>query len=235
MRVAIVDDEPLARRRLERLLASHADVAIVASVGDAETAVATLPGCAPDLVLLDVRMPQRDGFDVAGALTHTSAEIVFVTAYDEYAVRAFAAGALDYLQKPVDAAQVERALERVRARRAAPRSTVDDRLPVRDGGRFVFVAVADLEAVTAAGNYVELRAHGHKYLLRATLASIEARLDAAHFVRIHRSVLLRIARIAAIEPLFRGEYLVTMVDGSTYTSARAHRATLRAALGLDPS
>lgn len=232
MRVAVVDDEPLARRRVERLLAAHADVEIVASVGDAEAAIAALPACAPDLVLLDVRLPRRDGFDVAAALADTGAEIVFVTAHDEYAVRAFAAGALDYLCKPVDDHQLARALERIRARRTA--AVRVDRLAVRDGGRFVFVPVAELDAVIAAGNYVELRAAGKVYTLRTTLAALTARLDPTAFVRIHRSVVVRVARIAAIEPLFRGEYLVTLADGATFTSARTCRAALRAALGLPP-
>ena len=229
MRVAIVDDEELARRRLERLLVAHADVTDVASLGDATAAATELPTLAPDLVLLDVRMPQLDGFDVAAALTATAAQVVFVTAHDEFAVRAFAAGALDYLTKPVDAAQLTRALDRARAR---PRAAPLDRLAVRDQGRFVFVPVADLDAIVAAGNYVELRAGGRTYSLRTTMAALAARLDPAAFVRVHRSVLLRVAAIASIEPLFRGEYLVTLRDGTTFTSARTQRAALRTALGL---
>lgn len=230
MRVAIVDDEALARGRLERLLAAHRDVAVVASFADAAEAAAGLAALAPDLVLLDVRMPQRDGFEVADAVAAAAPEIVFVTAYDEYACRAFAAGAVDYLLKPVDGERLARALDRVRARRRD--GALPDRFAVRDGSRFVFVAAADVDAAVAAGNYVELRAAGRTYTLRATLASVETRLDPAAFVRLHRSVLVRVARIAAIEPLFRGEYLVTLADGTTHTSARGQRAVLRRALGL---
>lgn len=229
MRVAVVDDEELARARLQRLLAAHADATLVGAWGDAAVAARALPPLAPDLVLLDVRMPQLDGFDVAAALAATDALVVFVTAYDEYAVRAFAAGAVDYLLKPVDAAALARTLDRVRGRRADARL---ERLAVRDGSRFVFVPVAELDALVAAGNYVELRARGRVYTLRATLASLEARLEPTAFVRVHRSVIVRVDRIAAIEPLFRGEYLVTMADGATFTSARTQRAALRAALGL---
>jgi two-component system, LytTR family, response regulator len=232
VRVAVVDDEELARQRLERLLRAHADVELVATLGDAEAAVRELPARTPDLVLLDIRMPQRDGLDVASALASTTAEIVFVTAYDEFAVRAFAAGALDYLQKPVDAAQLARALDRVRARARAARPPLLERLAVRDGGRFIFVSIAELDAVIAAGNYVELRVAGRGYQLRATLASLEARLDPAAFVRLHRSALVRVERIKAVEPLFKGEYLVTLADGTTLTSSRTQRAALRAALGL---
>ncbi|MEZ4402333.1 MAG: LytTR family DNA-binding domain-containing protein [Kofleriaceae bacterium] len=230
MRVVIVDDEALARQRLERLVAAHPDATVVASLGDAEAAVEAIAGLAPDLIFLDVRMPKRDGFDVADAVVATRAELVFVTAYDAYAVRAFAAGALDYLLKPVDAAQVGRALDRVRARSSG--AGWPERLAVRDGSRFVFVPVAELDAVVADGNYVELRAAGRRYSLRSTLGAVAARLDPARFVRLHRSVLVRTEQIAAIEPLFRGEYLVTLTDGSTFTSSRTQRAALRGALGL---
>lgn len=228
MRVAVVDDEELARRRLERLLAAHRDVELVASLGDANEAATRLPALAPELVLLDVRMPQRDGFDVAAALT--GAEVVFVTAYDEHACRAFDAGAIDYLLKPIDRERLDRALDRARAR--CRDRTPLDRFAVRDGNRFVFVPIAEVDAVLAAGNYVELRAGGRTFTLRATLASVEARLDPSAFVRLHRSVVVRTARIVAIEPLFRGEYLVTLADGTTHTSARGQRAAVRAALGL---
>jgi two-component system LytT family response regulator len=248
MRVAIVDDEALARRRVARLLAAHRDVELVAELGDAAEAEVVLPELAPDVVLLDVRMPRRDGFDVAAALGGTRCQIVFITAHDSHAVQAFEAGATDYLLKPVDDQRLARALDRARARLAsvAPAARLADavaalrpeatpaRFAVRDGGRFLFVAIADVDAATAAGNYVELRAGGRTYSLRATLAAVEARLEPSAFVRIHRSVVVRTARISAIEPLFHGEYLVTLADGTTYTSARTHRAALRGALGLPP-
>jgi two-component system LytT family response regulator len=226
MRVAIVDDEALARGRLARLLAAHKDVEVVAELGDAEEAEVTLPVLAPDLVLLDIRMPRRDGFDVARALR---CQVVFVTAHDSHAVQAFDAGAADYLLKPVDDKRLAVALDRARARVGAG---APPRFAVRDGSRFVFVPIADVDVATAAGNYVELRAGGVSYSLRATLAAVEARLEPGAFVKIHRSVVVRIAKITAIEPLFHGEYLVTLADGTTHTSARTHRAALRAALGL---
>ena len=229
MRVAIVDDEELARARLARLCRTHADVEVVGDFGDASEASRELPGLGADLVFLDIRMPQHDGFDVASAIAGMSTEVVFVSAYDEYAVRAFAAGAVDYLLKPVDGAGVSRALDRVRTRTPRAGST---RIAVRDGGRFIFVMTNEVDVVSAAGNYVELRAGGKVYSLRATLASMVARLDASEFVRVHRSALVRVDRIASIEPLFRGEYLVTLSDGTTLTSSRSQRAALRGALGL---
>lgn len=233
MRVVIVDDEELARARLRRLLAAHADIEIAGEYGEAACALAELPRLAPDLALLDIRMPRHDGFELATALERVHTSIVFVTAWNDHAVRAFDADATDYLVKPVDGARLARALDRVRAR--LPAAGVG-RLAVRDGSRFVFVPIAELDALVARGNYVELRARGKTYSLRSTLSELEARLDRADgpsaFVRIHRSVLLRAERIATIEPLFRGEYLITLGDGSSFTSARSHRAELRRALGL---
>ncbi len=234
MRVVIVDDEELARARLARLLGAHPDVEVVAQLGDARRAMAEVAGFAPDLVLLDVRMPRHDGFEVAAALPRATCSVVFVTAWHDHAVRAFDAGAVDYLVKPVDGERLGLALARVRAKlpTPAPPSAGPARLAVRDEGRLVFVAVSDLDAVVARGNYVELRARGRVYSLRTTLSAILAQLDHSAFVRVHRSVVLRVERVAAIEPLFRGEYLVTLTDGSTFTSARGHRAELRKALGL---
>ena len=244
MRVVIVDDEDLARARLRRLLGAHADVELVGELGDARRAMTELAALTPDVALLDVRMPGRDGFDVAVALRDRPCAVVFVTAWSDHAVRAFEAGAVDYLLKPVDGERLARALDRARdrLRHAAPASDAPPpaaeahatrlRFAVRDGDRLVFVAVADVDAVTASGNYVNLHAGPRAYTMRATLAEIEARLDPGAFVRVHRSVILRAARIAAIAPLFRGEYLITLADGTTFTSARGHRADLRRALGL---
>lgn len=227
----IVDDEELARARLARLLGAHADVEVVAQIGDAARALAEIRDLAPDLVLLDVRMPRHDGFDVAAVIPEGSCSVVFVTAWHDHAVRAFEAGATDYLVKPVDAERLAVALARVRTRLATS-AVLPARIAVRDQGRLVFVPVAEIDTVVARGNYVELGARGTRYSLRTTLASIVAQLDPKAFVRVHRSVVLRVERITAIEPLFRGEYLVTLADGSTFTSARGQRAELRRALGL---
>lgn len=242
MRVVIVDDEELARARLRRLLGAHPDVELVGEHGDPRRALAELPALAPDVALLDVRMPRVDGFDLAAVLAAQACAIVFVTAWVDHAVRAFDAGAADYLLKPVDGARLALALDRARERRReaaaqpppAPAASdpVPARLAVRDGGRFVFVAVADIDAAVAQGNYVALRAHGRELILRTTLSALEATLPPGAFVRVHRSVLLRVARIAAIEPVFRGEYLIELADGARFTSARRHRDELRRALRL---
>jgi two-component system, LytTR family, response regulator len=225
VRVVIADDEELARARLRRLLGAHGDVQIVGEFADGAAAQAALPQLAPDLLLLDIRMPLRDGFDVAAAVAGRPCAVVFVTAYSEHAVRAFDAGAADYLLKPVDGERLALSLARARARAGA-------RWAVREEGRLVFLAAAEVSALVSRRNYVEVRAAGRRYRLRTPLSALEGRLEPGAFVRVHRSVLLRAARIAAIEPLLRGEYLVTMEDGATFTSTRVHRAALRRALGL---
>ena len=229
MRVLILDDEELARARLRRLLGAHPDVEIVAELADPRRVTAEH---LVDVAFLDIRMPRKDGFEVAAELAGTI--VVYVTAWSEHAVRAFDAGATDYLMKPVDAERLALALGRARERLIS-REPPPSRLAVRDQGRVVFVDVADLDAVVAQGNYVELRAGTRTYTLRATLSAVQARLETNAFVRVHRSVLLRVARIASIEPLFHGEYLVTLVGGGTFTSARGQRAELRRALGLSDS
>jgi two-component system, LytTR family, response regulator len=250
MRVVIVDDEELARARLRRLLAAHADVEVVGELGDAHRALTELPALRPDLALLDIRMPRHDGLELAAAIGDPRCAIVFVTAWADHAVAAFDAAATDYLVKPVDGARLARALDRVRDRRrdadaaaggtsaTAAASPVPDptaavpRIAIRDRGRIAFVALADVDAAVARGNYVELHAGPARHIVRTTLADFERRLDPGGFVRIHRSVVLRISRIATIEPLFHGEYLITLATGASFTSARGHRTALRRALGL---
>jgi two-component system LytT family response regulator len=242
MRVVIVDDEELARARLRRLLAAHADVEVVGELGDAHRALTELPALRPDLALLDIRMPRHDGLELAAAIGDPRCAIVFVTAWADHAVAAFDAAATDYLVKPVDGARLARALDRVRDRHrdaaaaaaptAEPAAAAVPRIAVRDRGRIAFVALADVDAAVARGNYVELHAGPARHIVRTTLADLERRLDPGAFVRIHRSVVLRISRIATIEPLFHGEYLITLATGASFTSARGHRTALRRALGL---
>jgi two-component system, LytTR family, response regulator len=246
MRVVIVDDEELARARLRRLLAGQVDVEVVGDFGDARRALADVPGLAPDLALLDIRMPRHDGFELAEVCRAVGCAVVFVTAWSEHAVAAFDAEAVDYLVKPVDAERLGRAVERARQRQhrladdAAPAPPAPSlppvgaqpRLAVREGGKIAFVDHAAVDAAVARGNYVELHAGGGRHVVRMTLSELERRAEPGAFVRIHRSILVRVARIATIEPLFHGEYLITLAGGETFTSARGHRGALRRALGL---
>ena len=239
LRAAIVDDEPLARARLRRLLANEEAVAIVAEFGDGISAAEGLQAIAVDVVFLDVRMPQVDGFAMLQRLPAAQRpRVVFVTAYSEHAVQAFDARAIDYLVKPVAQDRLHESLQRVRAQLATPATShgvlphYPERLAVPDGPRLRMVAVRDVECVLAQGNYVELRVEGRSLLLRETMASIEARLDPQLFARIHRSRIVRVDLVDQIEALGAGQYVVRMRSGLRITSGRSYRASLRKALGL---
>ena len=236
LRAAIVDDEPLARARLGRLLADEPDVEVVAEFGDGPSAIAGLRLLPVDVLFVDVRMPQLDGFEMLERLPPTRRpQVVFVTAYSEHAVRAFDERAIDYLVKPVAPDRLSRSVERVRSalsHDAAPSAHYPERLALSDGQRLRMLAVCDIECVIAQGNYVEVRIDGKGLLVRETLAHVLARLDPQVFVRIHRSRIVRIDRIDQVEPYASGQYVVRMRSGLRLTSGRSYRAALRRALGL---
>jgi two-component system LytT family response regulator len=236
LRAAIVDDEPLARARLGRLLAAEADVEVVAEYGDGPSAAAGLRALPVDVLFLDVRMPQVDGFQMLELLPPTQRpQVVFVTAYSEHAVKAFDARAVDYLVKPVAPDRLASSVERVRealSLQGAPLAHYPERIAVSDGQRLRMIAVHELECVLAQGNYVELRIGGRGLLVRETMAHVLARLDPRLFVRIHRSRIVRIDEIDQVEPHASGQYVVKMRSGLRLTSGRSYRAELRRALGL---
>jgi two-component system, LytTR family, response regulator len=242
-----VDDEPLARERVRALLAAEDGVDVVAECGDGAAAVSTVAEQRPDLLILDIQMPEMDGFEVLDALEpDTLPAVVFVTAYDEYALRAFDVHAVDYVLKPIDPGRFHTALERARERlntgaaalgHATLRRLLDDlraarprpvRFVVRSGDRLGFVRADEVDWVESGGNYVKLHAGGRTHLMRGTLKAVEARLDHESFVQIHRSLIVNLDRVASLEPYFHGEYVVTMKDGSKLTSSRSHSARLRA-------
>lgn len=248
LRIVLADDEPLVRERLRSLVDAREDCTLVAECADGAEAVSVIEREKPDLVLLDVQMPELDGFEVLDALAedHRPA-VIFVTAYDEYAVRAFEVNAVDYLLKPLEAERFNAAIERVTrgsregresrdAGDAGLRALLDDlrrkrgyttRLVVRDGHRVSFVPAADINWIDASGNYARLHAAGRTHLLRETLKSLEARLDPERFVRVHRSAIVNIERIVAMEPYFHGEYVLTLKDGTKVTSSRTCSGRLR--------
>jgi two-component system LytT family response regulator len=240
IRTVIAEDEPLTRARIARLLTAETDVQVVASCADGPSALAAIRAHQPQLLFLDVAMPGADGFEVLGALEWPPAPVlVFVTAFSDFAVRAFDVEAADYVLKPFDAARLgravaraRRALERRDGRPPSPGATAPERLPVRIGDRVLLLDVADIDYVTAEGNYVEVHAAGKAYLVRETLTALEARLGGEDFRRIHRSIIVRLSRVQELATLFRGEYQVTLRDGTRLVAARRHRAALRAALGL---
>ena len=252
IRAVIVDDEPLARRRIRTLLVEAGDVEVVAECANGKEAIEALTDSSPDLLFLDIQMPEIDGFDVLHTIGVGRVPVViFVTAYDQFALRAFEAHALDYLLKPYDDERFEAALERARERiRQHQGGDLDRRLrmlldevrPPRDylqrlvvpvGHRSVFVKTDDIDWIEADRNYIRLHVGGHAYLLRENLSHIESALDPARFCRIHRSTIVRIDRIRAVESLFRGEYLVVLHDGRKLTSGRSYRHNLESLMGKE--
>jgi two-component system, LytTR family, response regulator len=251
VRALIVDDEPLARDGLRLMLGGLPDVDVVGEAGEGVTAVNAIRALRPDVVLLDVQMPGQSGFDVVerAAPDHLPL-VVFVTAYDEYALRAFQVHAFDYLLKPVSPIRLAEAMARVRAdmmRGAPPRERLLDvvdtvrlgagertssrsrytaRFAVRDRDRYVLVRAADVDWIDAAANYVRLNTRGRGFLLRMTLGEIEQRLDPAVFTRIHRSTIVNTTRVQEIRPDPHGDYDVVLADGRTLRMSRTFRERL---------
>jgi two-component system LytT family response regulator len=250
IRAIIVDDEPLARERLATLLASEPDMEIVAQCRDGEEAVAAIQEHSPELVFLDVQMPQMSGFDVIETVgTERMPLVIFVTAYDQHALRAFQVRALDYLLKPFDRDRFSEALTRARKqiereetgdlgrrllalvkdlRRDQPRS---DRLVVKSGGRLFFLRMDEIDWIEAAGNYVRLHVGNTSHLLRETMNAIEAQLDPGLFFRIHRCHIVNIERVLELQPWFNGEYVVCLRSGARLTLSRGYREKLQQRLG----
>lgn len=252
IRAVIVDDEPLARRRIRSLLEEAEDVEVVAECANGREAIDAIEGSPPDLLFLDVQMPELDGFDVLRAIGVGHVPVViFVTAYDQFALRAFEAHALDYLLKPFDDERFEAALQRARERirqqqggdldrrlRALLEEVRRDRgylqrLVVPSGHRSVFIRTEEIDWIKAERNYIRLHAGGRAYLLRENLSHIEPALDPTMFCRIHRSTIVNVDRIQAVESLFRGEYVVVLHDGTKLTSGRSYRGNLHALMGKE--
>jgi two-component system LytT family response regulator len=248
MRLVIVDDEPLARRRLKRLVAASDAGTIAGEAGDGLTAVACINSLRPDVVLLDVQMPELDGFGVVGRLTRPAPLVIFLTAFDRYAIQAFEIHAIDYLLKPVSRERLGDALaharERLESREARDESglaalldslstphTAINRLPVRSDGRVELVDPAAIDWIEAADNYVVLHAGGRTHVLRETLAHLEAHLSPEEFVRIHRSTIVRLDRVARLDSALRGDYDVTLRDGTRLKLSRTCRPRLERAIG----
>lgn len=243
MRVLVVDDEPAARRKVLRFLQEHDDVEVAGEAASGTQAVEQIAALHPDLVFLDVQMPGMDGFEVVEAIAaaeHVPA-IVFATAHDEYAVRAFEVSAVDYLLKPFDRERFERALERARRSVREPVDAAQSqlltlldamrpagqfarRLLVPVNGRAVFVNTADIVRVEADRNNVAIHARQGTFTLRSTLDALEHRLDPQQFVRIHRSHVVNIDTIHEIHPWFHGDFKVRLHDGSELMWSRRYAA-----------
>ena len=250
LRTLVVDDEPLARERMRTGLARIADVVVIGECADGIEAVAAIRDQRPELVLLDIQMPGLDGFGVVEEIgVERMPAVVFVTAYDRYALQAFEVHALDYVLKPFDPARFEaavrHAIEQVRMRRvdqvgqrlaallrelppglepaSGPYAT---RILVRQGEGFGFVETVRVDWLEAAGNYVRVHAEGRSWLIRATLATVMTSLDPARFVRIHRSTIVNVDRVREVQPWVGGDYVAILSDGRQLRVSRTHREEL---------
>ena len=231
LRVLIVDDERLARARLRALLALRKDVEVVGESADGASAVHDLRAHRPDLVFLDVRMPDRDGFEVLAALEPTERPaVVFVTAHGDHALRAFDVHAVDYLLKPFEDERVGEAVERA-LRLRGPRPD-PERFVVRSGARTAFLSPDEVDWIEAQGSYVRLHAGESSWLLRDTLTRLEERLAPRRFQRVHRSVLVHLDRVRETLHGARGELRLVLDRGTVLPVSRRFRERLRARLGL---
>lgn len=250
IRALIVDDEPLARERLQMMLKPELDIEVVGEAINGDAAVAAIRKLEPDLVFLDIQMPVIDGFSV---ITEIGADrmpaTIFVTAYDRYALRAFEVHALDYLLKPFDRERFQQALARARAqlqgketaalnqRLAALLEQLHgekqplERVVVKESGRIFFLKAEEIDWVEAAENYVNIHAGKASHLLRETMSRLETRLDPRRFVRIHRSAIINIERLQELQPLFHGDYTVILNDGTKLTLSRGYKEKFQERLG----
>ena len=246
IRTLIVDDEPLARERIRMLLEDQPDLEIVTESANGTEALREIQRLAPDLVFLDIQMPEFTGFEVLDHLDPARIPvIIFVTAYDQYALKAFEVCALDYLLKPFDRERFNRALARARTeldRRKAgqvndqvlkllselqQRKKYLEKLIIRDGGRVFFLRADEIDWIEAAGNYVRLHTGKEEYLYRETMLNLEAQLNSERFVRIHRSAIVNIERIKELQPWFRGDYVIVLRDNQKLTLSRTYRGRLK--------
>jgi two-component system, LytTR family, response regulator len=243
IRTVLVDDEPLAREGLRLRLRPQSDVEIIAECGSAREAVRVLAAESPDLVFLDIQMPELDGFGVLAALERGALPaVVFVTAHAEHAARAFRVGALDYLVKPYDDAtlfeSVARARAYVSAVRAADPVPVErryaSRLSVRLQGRIVFLDASQIDWVESAGDAVRIHAGAESFHYSSTMRAMEERLDPAVFVRIHRTAIVAIRMIRALQPYSDGEHVVVLADGTRLPLSRRSRTRVVQALSREP-
>jgi two-component system, LytTR family, response regulator len=246
VRTLIVDDEPLARDHLRTLLEARGDISIIGECGDGASAVDRIRAEAPELVLLDVQMPERDGFDVVREIgPDRMPSVIFITAYDQHALSAFEVHALDYILKPINRGRFTRAIDRVvgllraegtvpdpaplaRAVQAMPSSRPGaDRLAVRVGERVLYLRIAEIDWIEAADDVVRLHVGKQVFEHRTTLAQLEQRLPTKTFVRIHRSTIINLERVREFQPWFQGDWIVILADGTRLQSGKSYRARLR--------
>jgi two-component system LytT family response regulator len=242
--VVIADDEPLARERLRGMLAERKECRLVAECRNGAEAQDAIQKLRPDIVLLDIKMPRLDGIEVAEAISENQCAVIFVTAHDEYALRAFDVNALDYVLKPVDPERLNVAIDRAEQKQSdgaakeldpglldfletlrAERSYATKFL-IRNGRELYFVRAEDVEWADAQGNYVRLHAGGKFHMLRRPFSDFEASLDPRLFVRIHRSTIVNLEQVCRLTPQGHGEYVITLKNGARLTTSRTYTARL---------
>ena len=257
IRTVIADDEELARRGLKALSKRWVDLELICECRNGQEAVEAIHRHRPDLVFLDVQMPGKTGFDVISAIADAQRpHVVFVTAYDNFALRAFEVHALDYLLKPVNEERFDAAVARVREAmsHATDKAIVErvrqvtadlqvvpspsmalavDRLPIKANGRIIVVRLADIDWIEADGDYVSVHVGGKTWLMRETIAAVELRLALSGFVRIHRSILVNAERVKELRPLDKGEYTVVLNDGTELKMTRNYRASVERLVGAN--
>lgn len=252
IRVLLVDDESLAREMLREMLQDDPQVTIVGESCNGHEALEAIRTHSPDLIFLDVQMPELGGFELLEALGKDIPRVIFVTAYDQYAVRAFEVHALDYLLKPFDQERFDTSWQRARAQIFRDRDGGTDqrilalleemkagnkyleRLVIKASGRIYFLETSEIDWIEAEGNYVSVHSAKKSHLLRETISSLEAQLDPKKFLRIHRSSIVRIDRIQELQPWFHGEYRIILQNGTQLTLSRNYRDKLQEALGKLP-
>ena len=251
IRTIIADDEHLAREKLRFLVGEEAGVQVVAECESGGQTIEALHNHKPDLLLIDIRMPDMDGFDVLERIPADEMPvIVFTTAYDQFAIRAFEAQALDYLLKPFEQERLHNAIERTKAellksrhlgltthilnllaKKTEPRVQSEDRMVIRAGGKIVFLDVKEIDWVEAAANYVKVNVGKDHYLLREGIGSMAERLDPERFVRIHRSAIVNIQKIRELQPCESGEYIAVLKNGKELSCSRGYRSQLHRLIG----
>lgn len=259
VRTLIIDDEPLAREHLRSLLSARGDIAVIGECGDGASAIARIRAESPELVLLDVQMPEGGGFDVVrGVGVDRMPAVIFVTAYDQHALAAFEVHAVDYLLKPVNRARFAKAIDRVvrllRPADGVPSSpaakpaaeppalarameAIDgaragaDRLTVRAGERMLFLRMQDIDWVEAADDVARLHVGKQVFEHRVTLSQLEQRLPARLFVRVHRSAIVNVERIREFQPWFQGDWIIVLADGTRVQTGKSYRARVRELIG----
>jgi two-component system LytT family response regulator len=248
IRVMIIDDEPLARERIKRFLKDESDVEIIGECADGLKAVTLIETLKPDLIFLDIQIPELNGFDVLQTInSEQMPAVIFITSYDRYALQAFDVHALDYLLKPYTRERFSKALARARAQLDRTKNQDLDmrllslleniktpqkfleRLVVKSAGRVFFLRVEEINWVEAEGNYLRLHIGKDRHLLRETMNNLASKLDPEKFIRIHRSRIVNVERIKELQPLFNGEYAVILRDGTQLVLSRRYRDKL---LGL---